>query len=529
MRLIVAGRSLDAAKAFCVRPSQATLVPAHFDRDGDVLRQLRVLRPDLVVDASGPFQVYGDDPNRVPRAVIHSGADYLDLADAAAFVVGIEALDGFAREHGRVALSGVSSFPVLTAAVVRRLAPGLSTVESIEAGIAPSPFAGVGLNVVKAIASYAGRPVCVIEDAEPQTGYGFVNSRRHVVNVPGCVPLPTIRFGLVEVPDVAVLARDWPRVRSIWMGAGPTPALLHRLLWGAAWLVRLRVLPSLSPFASIMNFVINTVRWGEHRGGMYVEVRGLGDHGLETRSWHLLAEGESGPLIPSMAAEALIRKWLKGEKPAPGARSAHRDLELHDYLVLFEQRKISTGFRQEPAADIALYPRIMGSAFRRLAPPIQAAHLFGTFIALEGRATVTRDRGWLSGIIASLFRFPPAMTDAPVAVTMTRDAQGGEEWRRTFDEHSFASTQEVGTGRSEGLLVERFGPLAFAMAVVEEEGSLRLVLRRWSAFGVPLPLWAAPRSDALEHATGGRFNFRVDIALPLIGRLVRYEGWLVPR
>ncbi len=529
MRLIVAGRSLDAAKAFCARRSQAMLVPAQFDRNGEVLRQLQILRPDLVVDASGPFQVYGDDPYRVPRAAIDSGADYLDLADAAAFVVGIKALDGFARERRRVVLSGVSSFPVLTAAVVRRLASGLSTIESIEAGIAPSPFAGVGLNVVKAIASYAGRTVTTVEEGSPHIGYGFVDSRRHVVNVPGRIPLPAIRFGLVEVPDLAVLAQDWPRARSIWMGAGPTPALLHRLLWGAAWLVRLRLLPSLLPFAAIMNFVVNTVRWGEHRGGMYVEVRGLGDHGLETRSWHLLAEGESGPLIPSMAAEALIRKRLKGEQPAPGARSAHRDLELHDYLVLFEQRRISTGFRQELAVDVALYPRIMGSAFQRLAPPVQAAHLFGTFIALEGRATVTRDRGWLSAAIASLVRFPPAMTDAPVAVTMTRDTQGREEWRRTFGEHSFVSTQEAGSGRSEGLLIERFGPLAFAMAAVEEEGRLRLVLRRWSAFGVPLPLWAAPRSDALEHAAGGRFNFRVDIALPLVGRIVRYEGWLAPR
>jgi hypothetical protein len=171
LRLIVAGRSLESATAFCARSSQATLVPAQFDRDGDVLRQLQVLRPDLVVDASGPFQVYGKDPYRLPRAVIESGADYLDLADAADFVVGIETLDALARERGRVALSGVSSFPVLTAAVVRRLAPGLSLIESIEAGIAPSPFAGVGLNVVKAIASYAGRPVSVVEDGDRRKGY----------------------------------------------------------------------------------------------------------------------------------------------------------------------------------------------------------------------------------------------------------------------------------------------------------------------------------------------------------------------
>lgn len=525
----MAGRSLEAAKTFCVRPSQATLVPVHFDRDGDVLRQLQVLRPDLVVDASGPFQAYGADPYRVPCAVIESGADYLDLADAADFVVGIEALDTVARERGRVALSGVSSFPVLTAAVVRRLAPGLSLIESMEAGIAPSPFAGVGLNVVKAIASYAGRPVSIVEDGEPRIGYGFIDSRRHVVNVPGRIPLPAIRFGLVEVPDLAVLAKDWPRARSIWMGAGPTPALLHRLLWCAAWLVRLRLLPSLTPFASIMNFVINTARWGEHRGGMYVEVRGIGDHGLEARSWHLLAEGDAGPLIPSMAAEALIRKWLKGEPPRPGARSAHRDLELDDYQVLFERRKIVAGFRTVTAARVPLYPHLMSSAFQRLARPIQAAHVFHAGITLEGRGTVWRSGHWLANAIASLFRFPPTMTDVPVTVSMTRDGQDREFWHRTFDDCSFSSTQEAGTGRSEGLLVERFGPLAFAMAVVEEEGSLRLVLRRWSAFGVPLPLWAAPRSDALEHAAGGRFNFRVDIALPLVGRLVRYEGWLAPR
>ena len=529
LRLIVAGRSLDAAKAFCGRPSQATLVPAHFDRDGDVLRQLQVLRPDLVVDASGPFQAYGKDPYRVARAVIESGADYLDLADAADFVIGIDTLDAMARERGRVVLSGVSSFPVLTAAVVRRLVPGLSLIESIEAGIAPSPFAGVGLNVVKAIASYAGHPVSIVEDGDRRTGYGFIDSRRHVVNVPGRIPLSAIRFGLVEVPDLAVLARDWPRARSIWMGAGPTPALLHRLLRCAAWLVRLRLLSSLSPFAPIMNFVINTARWGEHRGGMYVEVRGIGDHGLEARSWHLLAEGDAGPLIPSMAAEALIRKWLKGEKPASGARSAHRDLELDEYQVLFERRKIATGFRTVTAARQPLYPRIMSSAFQRLARPIQAAHLFDAGITLEGRGTVLRSGHWLANAVANVVRFPPAMTDVSVTVSMTRDGQDREFWQRTFDDHGFSSTQEAGSGRNKGLLVERFGPLAFAMAVIEEEGSLRLILRRWSAFGIPLPMWAAPKAEALEHAAGGRFNFRVDIAPPLIGRIVRYEGWLAPR
>ena len=41
--------------------------PAAFDREGDVDAQLAALAPDIVVDASGPFQAYGD-PYRVVRA-----------------------------------------------------------------------------------------------------------------------------------------------------------------------------------------------------------------------------------------------------------------------------------------------------------------------------------------------------------------------------------------------------------------------------------------------------------------------------
>jgi hypothetical protein len=32
------------------------------------------------------------------------------------------------------------------------------------------------------------------------------------------------------------------------------------------------------------------------------------------RSWHLVAEGDDGPFIPAMAAEAIIRGWLSGQK-----------------------------------------------------------------------------------------------------------------------------------------------------------------------------------------------------------------------
>ena len=50
----------------------------------------------------------------------------------------------------------------------------------------------------------------------------------------------------------------------------------------------------------------------------------------------------------------------------------------------------------------------------------------------------------------------------------------------------------------------------------------------WSIWRLPLPLFLAPRSRAREWQEDGRFCFEVPIALPLIGRIVHYRGWLAP-
>ncbi len=120
LKLIIAGRALTKAQAVCARLRYAAL-PAAFDRDGDVERQLRELAPAVVIDASGPFQSYGDDPYRLVRAAIALGIHYLDLADGSDFVKGIVQFDAAARERGIFVLAGVSTFPVLTAAAVGRL------------------------------------------------------------------------------------------------------------------------------------------------------------------------------------------------------------------------------------------------------------------------------------------------------------------------------------------------------------------------------------------------------------------------
>ena len=344
--LIIAGRSQQQAEAFCAAlPATATLIPAAFDREGDVEAQLAALAPGIVVDASGPFQTYGD-PYALVRAALARHIGYLDLADGADFVQGIAQFDEAARQRGVFVLAGASSFPVLTAAVVRRLGRGMTRIDAVSAGIAPSPFAGLGLNVIRAIASYCGKPIELLRDGRKAVGFGLTESRRCTIAPPGRLPLGSRRFSLVDAPDLRVLPQLWP-LREVWMGAGTVPEIMHRVLNLCAWAVRLRLLPSLLWFGRLMHWTTNRLRWGEHRGGMFVAIEGKPTH----VSWHMIAEGDDGPFIPAMACAAIIRNCLAGEHPAPGARPATGDVELEDYERLFARRAIHAGTRETlPAA-----------------------------------------------------------------------------------------------------------------------------------------------------------------------------------
>ena len=54
-----------------------------------------------------------------------------------------------------------------------------------------------------------------------------------------------------------------------------------------------------------------------------------------------------------------------------------------------------------------------------------------------------------------------------------------------------------------------------------------MVLRRWWLGPLPMPLALAPLMSAREYEEEGRFRFDVRLALPLLGPLVHYRGWLV--
>ncbi|MCF7750987.1 DUF4166 domain-containing protein [Bacillus subtilis subsp. subtilis] len=525
IELLICGRNLDAATAFCAGyVGTPVLRPLRADRH-HIAPLLQAHRPDLLVDASGPFQEYGERPYRVIEACIAARISYLDFADAADFVFGVAQFDAQAREAGVFVLSGVSSFPVLTAAVLRHMATRMTIVD-VEGGIAPSPYAGIGLNVMRAVVGYAGAPVALRRNGAASHGRGLAESRRFTIAVPGKVPLRNLRFSLVDVPDLQVIPPEHPRLTDIWIGAGPVPEVLHRVLNLLAKARARFGLPSLVPLSRLFYTVLNLMTFGEHRGGMYVRASGVRDGVAVEQSWHLLAEGEDGPYIPSMAIEAVLRKLLAGERPADGARPATHALELADYEALFARRSIFTGVRcEDPQAS--LYAQLLGSAFAALPAQVQALHAASTARRWHGVAEVRRGRGLLSRLVGGLIGFPPAGVDVPVSVGFTPE-RGGERWTRDFAGRRFSSWQRRGQGGNAQLLVERFGIIDVALALVVDGDRLHLVARRWSCLGIPLPKTLLPGGRTFETERDGRFVFDVEIAAPVVGLIAGYRGSLVP-
>lgn len=136
-----------------------------------------------------------------------------------------------------------------------------------------------------------------------------------------------------------------------------------------------------------------------------------------------------------------------------------------------------------------------------------------------------RGSGLLSKMLGRLFSFPEATNQCPVKVQF-EPHKDGEKWTRSFGDRSFSSLQFAGTGRNDKLLVERFGPINVALALVIDDGKLFLIPRRWSLLGVPLPKVFLPSGSSHETQKDGTFHFDVEISAPVIGLIAAYQGSL---
>lgn len=311
---------------------------------GDLAERIRELRADIVVHTAGPFQA---QDYAVARAAADAGAHYIDLADGRRFVCDFgAALDGVFRRAGRIGVSGASTVPALSAAVVDQGLLRFRTLQRIETCIAPAQRAPRGEATLAGVLSYCGEPVRVWRGGRWQDAIGWASPTR--VRFARLRP----RLGAVcDIPDLELFPSRYPLVQDVVFRA----ALEVRLTQHAfAFIARLRRLGLLRHPQRLARLLHRTGGLfdglGTPDGGMAVRLHGIGTDGQPLAlAWHLTAPDHHGPEIPCMAAILLVRRLAAGEAFAPGAGPCAGLLALREFAPEFRRWRMSTEWTEEAA------------------------------------------------------------------------------------------------------------------------------------------------------------------------------------
>jgi len=335
MRVLVGGRNLEraraASRAIGLPAESGVELDARDDSFSDLLRHLHV---DVLIHTAGPFQ---SQDYSVARAAIDAGCHYIDLADARQFVAGIGALSARASAAGVSVVSGASSVPALSSAVIDRYLPKFRRLGAIRIGISSGARAP-GLATVRGIFSYGGKPIRSWKDGAWADTHGWLDLSRH--SFPP--PLGKRWLGSCDIPDLELFPKRYPSVQTVSFQAGFASDLGHLVVWGVACLVKGGILTNMSSFASPLNRLSRVMEpIVSDKGGMFVTLEGEGADGASCRvEWNLIAEQNHGPHIPCGAAIALARKIASGVSLPTGAMPCMGLLSVEEFLEPLRDLKV---------------------------------------------------------------------------------------------------------------------------------------------------------------------------------------------
>ena len=169
-----------------------------------------------------------------------------------------------------------------------------------------------------------------------------------------------------------------------------------------------------------------------------------------------------------------------------------------------------------------LYQRLLGPRFADLNPVLQRFHSSRQPITGVGLFRVVHHPGWFRRLLVKLMGLPAAgdAIEVTVEVTPTGD---GERWGRSFAGRPMVTFQ---TAKDE-MLMERGGPIRFGIALAVVDGGMTFRTRSVWFLGVPLPRWLGPSVDADVVPKGEGWSVVVRLTLPLVGRLLEYDGEVI--
>ena len=338
IELTIAGRSRDKAEAFAGRLGRealAQVIPAALDGGKIGVDDLKRRRPNILINATGPYQ---EQDYSLARACIAAGVHYLDLADARAFVTGIAALDAEARAAGVLVVSGASTVPGLSGAVVDAYAPEFQSLQAISTIISPGNSFDPGMATTRSILGSLGRRIDTGAAAKPVRGWQGLSRRV----LPG---LGARWIGHCDAPDRALFPQRYAGLKTADVYAALEVGMFHLGLWALSGFVRSGLVRNPEELAGPLVAMKRRLDFlGSDRGGMLVTMEGVGHDGKPKRiDWHLVARNGHGPYIPATASVVLAKRLLDGTLQERGAMPCVGLFTLDQFLTEIGDLDIAAG------------------------------------------------------------------------------------------------------------------------------------------------------------------------------------------
>jgi hypothetical protein len=180
---------------------------------------------------------------------------------------------------------------------------------------------------------------------------------------------------------------------------------------------------------------------------------------------------------------------------------------------------------QHQTLSAPLYARLLGPSWHALAEVVRRHHLQGSVMQAAGSFRIHHGDRRLARWLVWLLRMPAEGQAVKTRLVISAHGES-EEWRRTFGDRLLVTRQRaVGAEMAEsfGWMEIRFRLDAIDGGIIYHQTQAAFSLGRSR---VPLPVRLAPRVAAWEKPDDvpGQVRVRVEVVLPLLGRLITYEG-----
>lgn len=335
--IIIAGRNREKAEILLTELKElyptCTAEISILDMNVDLAKNLQKFSPKLVINTCGPFQ---NANYLVAKTCINYNCNYIDLSDGRDFVKGIVSLDKEATKANVAIISGASTVPALSSAVLEEFKDEFIEISSLKFGISPGGKTPRGLATTQAILSYVGKAIKPFPGCK-DTIYGWQGLYRQEYP-----ELGKRWMANCDIPDLDLLPNHY-NIKSIQFSAGMESSILHLGLHLFSWLIRWGLPINLPKYAKILLKIASLLDYfGTINGGMHVIINGVDKNNKPKEiKWFIIARNNDGPQIPCIPSIILAKKLVSGRLQIKGAMPCVGLITLEEYMAELRDLNIS--------------------------------------------------------------------------------------------------------------------------------------------------------------------------------------------